>query len=34
LYFLSGSIVVCWLSIWLPRFLLPASSRLNSGMHS
>lgn len=34
LYFLSGSIVVCWLSIWLPRFFLPASSRLNSGMHS
>jgi hypothetical protein len=34
LYFLSGSIVVCWLSIWLPRFFLPAPSRLNSGMHA
>ncbi len=33
-YFLSGSIVVCWLSIWLPRFFLPAPSRLNSGMHA
>jgi len=28
LYFLSGSIVVCCLSIWLPRFFFPAPSSL------